>query len=224
MDAIDALVAAPVQGGSAAKVKVAAANSATLLVAARFEEFVRQMAREYARIVVTTAENFDKVPKDIKSTIWKRTLASLAKSAPDKSDDVVTFFAQASMKFSTVLDFCKGDYSRDIYLDLIHNETNMRPNQINELFKISGLSDVCAKCASTNVFMDHYLETEPGRANEKIREDINEFFKRRNDIAHALRPSSATGETIINEDIKLFRAFGVSLCEVLNSKTLVDAA
>ena len=50
------------------KLRIAAANSATLLVAATFEEFIREMAREYARAVVLGVEKFDKLPSDLVGT------------------------------------------------------------------------------------------------------------------------------------------------------------
>src|SRR4051812_9322478 len=61
------------------KARVAAANSATLLVAATFEEFVREMAREYARAVVRSTLSFDQLPSKLASTAWKRTMDSLSK-------------------------------------------------------------------------------------------------------------------------------------------------
>jgi hypothetical protein len=42
-------------GKSPPKVRIAAANSATLLLAATFEQFVREMARAYAQAVVAAA-------------------------------------------------------------------------------------------------------------------------------------------------------------------------
>ena len=46
---------------SAPKARIAAANSATLLLAATFEEFVREMARAYAKAVVTAAHSLEEL-------------------------------------------------------------------------------------------------------------------------------------------------------------------
>lgn len=41
---------------SNSRIRVAAANSATLLLAATFEEFVREMARSYAELIVNKTD------------------------------------------------------------------------------------------------------------------------------------------------------------------------
>ena len=47
---------------SAPKARIAAANSSTLLLAATFEEFVREMARAYARAVVASSQSIELLP------------------------------------------------------------------------------------------------------------------------------------------------------------------
>ena len=54
-------------------------------------------------------------------------------------------------KFDSVLAFCSGDTSQDIYTDLIHNENHMRHDQMNQLFKLSGLGSVCKKIAARSL-------------------------------------------------------------------------
>lgn len=78
LDAIRQLVTTFNGQGKTAKARIAAANSATLLVAATFEEFVRVMAREHARAVVMRAPSFDKLPKKLVSVAWKRSMEGLA--------------------------------------------------------------------------------------------------------------------------------------------------
>jgi len=53
------------------RAKVSAVNSSILLLAARFEEYVRQMARQAARDVVKKSESINHVPRKLSATAWK---------------------------------------------------------------------------------------------------------------------------------------------------------
>lgn len=197
------------------KTRIAAANSATLLLAATFEEFVREMARDYAKAVVNGASSFEKLPKNLASTAWKRTMDGLGKikfNSNDKGNDI---FGISLAKFSVIYEFCKGDLSKDIYRELIHNESNMHPGQINALFKVSGLSDVCELCSHKQSILDIFGEEEHGKAHGKILSGMNDFFERRNDIAHALNAGQSNSPDQIQTDIGMLMSFAHALCEVL---------
>jgi len=218
LDAIRTLVSTFSDSKQPAKMRIAAANSATLLVAATFEEFIREMAREYARAVVVGAESFEKLPKNLAATAWKRTMDGLGKvkfDTPQKTGSDV--FAAAQARFSIIYEFCKGDLSKDIYAELIHNENNMRPGQVNGLFKVSGLSDVCSVCSDKQPLLDVFGETEAGKAHGKLLSGLEDFFERRNDIAHALNPGQSNGPEQITTDINMLESFGKALCETLKS-------
>lgn len=202
------------------KVRVAAANSATLLVAATFEEFVREMAREYARAIVQSAKSFDKLPKNLAATAWKRTMDGLGKI---KIDDIQRtggeVFASAQARFAIIYEFCKGDLTKDIYKELIHNENNMRPAQLNSLFKVSGLGNVCLLCSGKQPLLDAFGENEQVKAHGKLLSAMESFFERRNEIAHALNPGQSNSPDRIAMDIDMLESFGKALCETLNLET-----
>ena len=60
----------------------------------------------------------------------------------------------AQARFSVIYEFVKGDLTQDIYRDLIHNENNMRPNQLNAMFTVAGLSDICSKVCDKPAMLD----------------------------------------------------------------------
>jgi hypothetical protein len=202
------------------KSRIAAANSATLLVAATFDEFVREMAREYAKAVVTSSVSFERLPPKLAAAAWKRTMDGLSKvkfdgnTAGANRDNV---FAAAHARFVVIHEFCKGDLTQDIYSDLIHNENNMRPGEINSLFKISGLSDVCAKLSGKRPMLDAFGETDAGRAHGKLLFAIEDFFERRNAIAHALNRGHSSGPGQITNDIDMLECLGKALNETLSA-------
>ena len=118
-------------------------------------------------------------------------------------------------KFDAVFAFCSGDLSQDIYTDLIHNENNMRPEQMNQLFKVSGLSSVCQKIASRHsmkVALDVQGDDE---SYEQLRSGLEEFFTRRNEIAHSLEQHKSVAPEELMRDVAFFRAIGRGLCETL---------
>jgi hypothetical protein len=204
--------------GGNPRVRIAAANSTTLLLAATFEEFIREMARAYAREVVNNTESFEKLPSKMASTAWKRTMDGLARirfDATQPANGHENPFGAAMSRFSVIHDFCRGDLSQDIYRDLIHNENNMRPNEINSLFKLSGLSDVCKKASEKTRILDFFGEADSNKAHGKLLLSLEDFFERRNSIAHALNSRQSNGPGQILNDIELLESFGLALSQTL---------
>ena len=202
------------------KARVAAANSAILLLAAAFEEFVREMARTYAKAVVDATHSFEKLPQRMANTAWRRTMETLAHIRIDtntKGVSAETAISDAQKQFTAVYRFCKGDLSQDIYNTLIHNENNMRPGEINALFNVSDLADVCLKIAGRRPLLDNFGEEMETRAHGQLLKTLNEFFERRNQIAHSLNAAQSSGPTQVLKDIDMFNAFGKSLCETLEA-------
>jgi RiboL-PSP-HEPN len=219
LEAIRALVLTFSESTKPPKARIAAANSATLLVAATFEEFVREMAREYARTVVASAESFEKLPTKLASTAWRRTMDGLSKVRFDDTETGTSrenVFGAAQARFSVVYEFCKGDLTQDIYHDLIHNENNMRPGEINSLFKVSGLSNVCDKVSKKNPLLSHFGETDSGKVHGQLLAGMDDFFERRNIIAHALKSKNSSGPSQIQNDMDMLESFGKALCETLS--------
>ena len=220
MEAIRSLVVTFSDPQKTLKARIAAANSATLLVAATFEEFVREMAREFARTVVAHTKSFDKLPPSLASTAWKRTMQGLAKMRLESTQagaGTENVFGAAQARFLVIYEFCKGDLTQDIYRDLIHNENNMRPNEVNGLFKVSGLNDVCQKLSEKQLMLDAFGETEPGKAHGKLLAGLEDFFERRNGIAHSLNPGQSSGPDQIINDMGMLENFSKALCATLDA-------
>lgn len=216
MEAIRSLVDTFSDPLKSAKSRLAAANSATLLVAATFEEFIREMAREYARVVVTNTGSFEKLPPKLAATAWKRTMDGLARVRFDNKQGADNVLGTSQARFTVIYEFCKGDLKQDIYRDLIHNENNMRPGEINGLFKISGLGDVCSRVSEKPALMEIFGEVEAGKTHGKLLAGLEDFFERRNAIAHALNPGQSSGPEQIINDINMLESFGKALRETLD--------
>lgn len=198
-------------------VRVAAANSVTLILAATFEEFIRQMARCFAKMVVTSMDRVEQLPRSLRDRAWRRTMETLMSIRPSlggRSRDI--FHGRA--KFNAIFEFCRGDLNQDIYDELIHNENNMRPRQINALFKVSGLKNVCSLLSDKWPIYATYSQSDKDSIHGQTMRYLDEFFDRRNVIAHSLKSRSSSGSVQIARDIDFFLAFGKALCETLEAR------
>ena len=216
--AITDLVAAVQVSGSSAKSRVASVNSATLLLAATFEEFIREMGRQYAREIVGRAEHGNQLPRKLVATAWKRTLEELARAKIETGgtpESLEVIARDAKLTFEAVCGFLEGDTSKDIYDSLIHNENNMRPNQLNSIFSICDLSNICMKFSNKAPLIEYFDETEGGKVHGLLMVKLNDFIEKRNDIAHSLNPGSSSGPEQLLGEIEFFRAVALSLSETL---------
>lgn len=221
LDSISALVDAFDRPGSVAKTRVASVNSSVLLLAATFEEFIREMAKEYARWVVSEAENVETLPPKLTETAWKRTLEGLARARLriNGVSALETVSRSSRTKFDAVCGFISGDLTQEVFDDLIHNENNMRAGELNAMFKVSGLSNVCTKLCGRDEVQHFFSETDVGIAHGLFISQNDEFFERRNAIAHSLNAGSSVAPDQVRIDIAFFRATALSLCALLDELT-----
>ena len=143
----------------------------TLLLAATFEEFVREMAREFAVQVVTKASAIADLPDRLLEVAWQRTLDQVMRKtveAPNKKEMNKLSAGRARPKLEPLLNFMEGDISQDIFEHLIHNENNMRPGEINKMFKISGLSSTCHELCKSSHVKGYFAEDDEGRASGRL--------------------------------------------------------
>ncbi|WET75386.1 MAE_28990/MAE_18760 family HEPN-like nuclease [Rhizobium croatiense] len=218
LDALKAVVTAfATPGAGSGKTRVAAANSVTLLLAATFEEFVREMARAYAKALIASCATIDDVPARFIKHVWTRYVDGFEKMQFDsklKREDSV---AAAHARFTVVHEFSNGDLGKDIYEELIHNENNMRPRQINELFTISNVSNLCLLIADKTPLASLFNSTEQGKIHGFLMKDLDDFMDRRNDVAHAVAMSSSSGSDQLEKDIEFLRCIGEALSLTLDA-------
>lgn len=216
--AISALVDSTQDNRVSPKVRVAAVHSTTLLLAATFEEFIREMGRQFAREVVGRTGSPNDLPRKLSATAWKRTLEALARAKIDTggtNQSLESIARESQSQFEAVCGFIGGDLTQDIYRSLVHNENNMRPNEINAVFKICDLPDICSKFADKKPFLDYFEETEPGKAHGQFLTRLNDFFERRNEIAHSLNAASSEGPNQLLNDVQMLKITAQALAVTL---------
>ena len=213
LNAMRVLIDAFDSPGKSSRVRLASANSTVLLLAATYEEFVRQMAAEYAKMVVKQATRLSDVPSILVETAWRRTLEDAAKVRIEQSigfsmDDQLK---EARERVRAVADFVEGDITQDIYTSLVQNDNNMRPREMNSMFRRSGLSNVCKRISSHNDMLDYFGEQDAEVVHGHLIARLEGFFALRNQVAHALSPGSTVSPDTIRGEIKLLEVTGRSL-------------
>lgn len=207
-------------GSASPKTRVAASHSAVLLLAATFEEFVREMARTFAKAVVAATTSVDRLPKKMATRVWRRTLSTLAQTRINAATRAKIFAAQD--QFSAVFKFCAGDLKQDIYNELVYNEHHLRLGEINSLFRVSGLREVCTLTADKQSLRVIFGEDEENRVHGMLDRNLREFFDRRNTIAHSLNAAQSIAPDQVLKDIDMFSAFAEALCETLEAEVPIS--
>ena len=205
---------------ASARMRVATIHATTLLLTAAFEEFVRQMAREYAIQVVNKAGSVSDLPDALLETAWRRTFDELARGKPNerpKKEALVISAKQARPKIDALCAFIEGDITQDIFVHLIHNENNMRVGEINRLFKVSGLSNVCSHICRQASLKAFFMSEDDGKTHGYLLDSLEGFFNRRNEIAHSLNSARSSAPEEVSRDIDMFLAFSNDLGATLEA-------
>tara|TARA_R100000687_G_C6448205_1_gene163882 strand:+ start:1689 stop:2417 length:729 start_codon:yes stop_codon:yes gene_type:complete len=218
LTAITELISIAQAPGNSARSRIASVNSSTLLLAARFEEFIRELGRQFARETVSRCGQPSQIPRKLTATAWKRTLEGLARAKIDTGgtpEPTELISRQARSSFEAVCSFLEGDTTQDIYESLIHNDNNMRPAQLNAVFSICDLKDVCLKTSARPDLSSYFEEDDPGKVHGLLLVRLNDFMEKRNDIAHSLNPGSSSVPDNVLDDVSFFKALALSLAETL---------
>lgn len=206
----------PVDGSArtlSARARVAAANGATLLLAALYEECVRQFVKALFNFRRATEDGRSKFPDKLPSIIWRRSLELLSKK---QLDDLVRSGGQTSAQLRDIVSFCiRGDLNADVSSAVSHNENNMRPEEMGRLFNQVGLQNVLQRLGETDDLKTYFAEDNPGRVAERIRATLEDFFRRRNEIAHAIQIGASIGPTTLNDDVEFFEKISSGLVCIL---------
>ncbi len=124
---------------------------------------------------------------------------------------------QARSKIDALCSFVEGDIGQNIFEHLIHNEYNMRAREINKLFKISGLGDICLRVCEQASLKEFFDCDDDGQTHGDLLKALQIFINRRNDIAHSLNSVSSSAPEEVFRVIDMFRAFGKDLGATLET-------
>lgn len=197
-----------------AKARIAAGNAATLLLAAVFEEYVRQLVKAAFREKSNCVKGIQDFPKDIAAKVWRLALEMLARV---DMEDVEANPQDYEARLAAIVAFSlRKDINSDVSEALAHNENNMRPEQLARLFNQIGVKKIIQKSCEDQDMLDYLGSDNTDQARDYLVAKLNDFFKRRNYIAHAIQLNSSSGSAQLDNDIQLFLTFGRALQRALD--------
>lgn len=200
-----------------AKARIVAGNAATLLLAALFEEYIRQMVKASFREKSRVANGIKDFPPKIAANVWRQALERLARvEIDDEEANIISYQTrlEAIVAFSL-----KKDITSDVSDVLAHNKNNMRPEQLLQLFKQIGINNILWKSCKDPDLQNCLGSTEDvNKVCDSLTAALNAFFKRRNYIAHSIGLNNSSGPVQLDQDIELFLTFGRALLRALEDE------
>lgn len=198
-------------------------NSVTLVLAATFEEYIRQMAKEHVRLTVYLADSISDLPSSLLEAIWVGVLKELSGNvnlinSETKEKSLVNVVEVARPKFEAVCNFFNGDLQQEVFNDIIHNESNMRSGQINRLFRIGGTTNICSELCEMGKLKLFFNIEKVDSVHGHFNSMLEDFFEKRNLVAHSINESLSLGRNSLSRDIEFFLCFGQDLADWLERR------
>jgi len=198
---------------STPKARIAAANAAILLLAATFEEFIRQEVKATFKEKAIRAKGIQDFPNKLVGTVWKRAFEKLSRTS---LDEIETGTINIDNKIASILSFClKKEVLADVGDIVSHNDNNMRHSQLNALFNGIGLQNFCANTCESAELTSFLGCDSPSQAAAELQSKLDGFFRKRNEIAHAIGVGSSSGLGDLLYDIEFFRIFGKAIFQFI---------
>lgn len=200
--------------------RVASVRASTLLLASTFEEFVREMAREYAAHVVCQATSLDDIPDKLVEAAWHQTLDHIVHiriRGESKKSSLALAAKECRPKFDAACSFVEGDISQNVFEHLTRNKNNMRPDEINKLFRIGGISNVCMEVCKGKELQRFFGQRGPTGTHAALHTKLNGFIDKRNSIAHTPNLMSSESPDEALKDMHMLSSFSSDLKVALSA-------
>lgn len=195
------------------RVRIKSTQSAILLIAADYEEYVRQMAHAHARTVAASAS----ATKRLKEEAWRSTFRKLSQTRIFNGGN--EFRAQAKIDseatIKSLFSFMTGEFDTDILHLAIRNQQNMKPSELNAMFKLSGVDNIANKICELDCLIQYFNADDSRMAHSLFVNRQNEFFLQRNNIAHSRAAVSSVSAEAVESHIELFDATAQAMTEYL---------
>ena len=202
--------------------RIAIIHSSILLMAALFEKFIRDIATEYLKVNIPNSRNISAVPTDFKLALWRRTFLSINRGLTKEvmnNNGVSDIIIESELKIKKLFGFLQGNLGFNIYEDLIHNEHNMNESQLNEIFKICGIAEICKEVCEGEQIKKLYSLREKQSNYHHFRTSLDRFIKLRNSVAHDFDFKYSDNAVEFYYNCEMLIAFATDLCSCLVSKS-----
>lgn len=190
------------------------AASAMVLLAAHFEEYIRQQVEEFAGAAVAEYAHMEiEHQEKWLDNYWRAGSNRLNRIRP-KGDSAWATGAQTLLL--SLLEYpVRQNVGYFIANMLAEHDNNMRWDTISEITARVGVQKL-----SDRLFKSAVLKTEVGNPKKdlftpSLRAKLNEFYTARNGIVHSISQNAGIGPTIFHSWIRFFRVFTTAFANAM---------
>jgi hypothetical protein len=200
----------------AVPVRIASSNASMLLLGASYEEFIRELVREYAAALIHGEPPLQQLPSEFLAAVWDRSTYILRGSKFGKAgfDPIAVRQVIAELQGLCL----EGNRPAARAETVAFNENNMRPTELNTVFKRVGVSDFLQLVGSRNELIAFFGSPDGNVSHGKTIDLLNEFYDKRNDVAHAIGSLRVTGVSDLARFIDFFNCLTDAAVSELNAR------
>lgn len=191
------------------------AAAAIVLLAAHFEEYVRQQIEEYAKAIVA---EYDHLQAEFRikflDSYWRAGAGRIGRIRPSAGD--AQWNARAEGLLSSMISYpVRGDIALFSANFISEHETNMRWDMILDLSARVGVKKLSELLYKNAALKKKLGASRKDTMSADLRARMNNFYSLRNEIVHSIAQSSGVGFTIFDEWVEFFLAFSNAFAEAL---------
>ncbi|RWA62103.1 HEPN domain-containing protein [Mesorhizobium sp.] len=191
------------------------AASALVLLAAHFEECIRQQVEEYAKGVVSEYVFLkDDFKEKLVDTYWRSGSGKLSRIRPK---GFPTWSGRAEPILRSLLDYPIGTNMPSFQATLIsEHENNMRFDTMAELCGRVGVTKLGELMRKSKPLNDSLNNPSKDQFNIALQRRVSEFYELRNGIVHSISQNAGVGSTIFNQWAAFFRVLTAAFANSLD--------
>ena len=201
-----------------------------MLIASYFEDFILYTATEYVNLIIREKSDITKIPNGITNSVREEIenyVKRVFRNIYSEEDTFIELTSKVNQRLSNIeslFKFVEGDLTSNITNRIIKTEFHLRANEINRLFKIAGINNICSMLSKRenlgklygfeykNQILKNYTYIQ-----RNLEKHLAEFYKYRNSLVHPYNKASMPYTRTLPEEINFFRAFALDLCKLLDS-------
>ncbi|MGN6384026.1 MAG: HEPN domain-containing protein [Dyella sp.] len=194
------------------------AAASIVLLAAHFEEYIRQQVQEYGRFIMGGYDSMSDADREhFVDNYWRGGMGQLGRIRP-KGDPL--WFSLAENELKSLLAFpIGGDVSAFVSKLISEHENNMRWETIVDLAGRVRVKKLGEKMYNDGALKDALGSSGVGDFPSLIKNRLNDFYNLRNGIVHSISQSSGVGFSIFSEWAAFLEQFALDF-----ERALVRAA
>lgn len=190
------------------------AASAMVLLAAHFEEYVRQQVEEFAKAAIAEYAHMEiEHQEKWLDTYWRAGSNRLNRIRP-KGDP--TWANDAQSLLQSLLEYPVRQNTTSFVADMLaEHDNNMRWDTILELTSRVGVKKLPDKLYKSSSLKSELGNPKKDLFTAALRAKTNEFYASRNGIVHSISQNSGIGQTIFYSWIKFFRVLTTAFADAM---------